>query len=88
MAQPTVTTDSRGTETEKVLPSYSVPHAAILIGIGPLRLWEMVRENEIPSFTIDGRRLLSRRALDDYLAKHEANAEALAATASSRERPQ
>lgn len=73
MTLSTVTADPRGAETERVVPSYSVPHAAVLIGVGPLRLWEMVRDNEIPSLTIDGRRLISRRALDDYLAEHEAS---------------
>jgi len=71
MTLPTVTADSIGARTEAEVPAYSVPHAATLIGVGPLRLWEMVRDNEIPSFTIDGHRLISRRTLDDYLARRE-----------------
>ncbi len=70
MAQATVTADPGDADTEGVL-SYSVPNAAILLGIGPLRLWEMIRGNEIRSFTTDGRRFISRRALDEYLAEHE-----------------
>lgn len=71
MAQPAVSIDQRGAEVKEVEVSYSVPNAAIFIGVGPLRLWEMIRKNEIPSFTADGRRFISRRALDDYLAERE-----------------
>ena len=47
--------------------AYSVPMAARLIGIGPRRTWDLVREGTIGSFTEDGRRLVSRRALEDYV---------------------
>ena len=71
MAQPTVTADRGDADAEETVPSYSVPNAAILIGIGPLKLWQMVRGNQIRSFTTDGRRFISRQALDDYLAERE-----------------
>jgi excisionase family DNA binding protein len=49
--------------------AYSVPMAARLLGIGPGRTWDLIREGTIGSFTDGGRRLVSRRALEDYLAE-------------------
>ena len=49
--------------------AYPVPVAARLIGMGPLGTWDLVREGEIRSFMEGGRRLISREALDEYLAK-------------------
>jgi hypothetical protein len=48
--------------------AYSVPMAARLIGIGPQRAWDLICEGAIRSFMQDGRRLISRRAIDDYVA--------------------
>jgi hypothetical protein len=48
--------------------AYSVPMAARLIGIGPQRAWDLIREGAIRSFIQDGRRLVSRHALDEYVA--------------------
>ena len=51
--------------------AYSVPVAARLIGIGPLGAWDLVRDGTIPSFVEDGRRLISRQALEDYVTKRK-----------------
>lgn len=48
--------------------AYPVPVAASLIGLGPLGTWNLVREGKLRSFVEDGRRLISRQALEDYLA--------------------
>jgi hypothetical protein len=49
--------------------AYPVPVAASLIGIGPLRAWDLVREGKIHSFVEDGRRLISRQAIEEYAAE-------------------
>jgi excisionase family DNA binding protein len=51
--------------------AYSVPMAARLIGVGPQRAWDLIREGAIRSFMSDGRRLISRHALDEYIASQE-----------------
>ena len=56
--------------------AYSVPMAARLIGIGPGRTWDLIREGTIRSFTEGGRRLISRRALDEYVEQRDAEARA------------
>lgn len=52
--------------------SYSVPAAAKIIGISPRRLWDLVRDKKIRSFIAEGRRLISRRALEVYVDEREA----------------
>jgi excisionase family DNA binding protein len=52
--------------------AYSVPMAARLIGIGPRRTWDLIREGTISSFLEGGRRLVSRRALEEYVKILEA----------------
>jgi len=58
-------------EPRMTVLAYSVPVAARLIGVGPLRAWDLVREGTIPSFVEDGHRLISRQALEDYVTNRK-----------------
>jgi excisionase family DNA binding protein len=48
--------------------AYSVAEAAELIGISERRMWGRVRAGVIKSFRDGQRRLISRRAVEEYLA--------------------
>jgi len=61
--------------TEDIPVSYSVPVAARLIGISPRGMWDLVRTEKIRSFWVGGRRLVSRKAIEEYVTERE-NAEA------------
>jgi excisionase family DNA binding protein len=52
--------------------AYSVAEAAELVGINERRMWDQVREGLIKSFRDGHRRLISRRAIEDYVAAREA----------------
>ncbi len=52
--------------------AYSVPAAAEVIGISSRRVWDLVRDKKIKSFIAEGRRLISRKALELYVAEREA----------------
>jgi Helix-turn-helix domain len=52
--------------------AYSVPAAADLLGTSERRMWELIGQGTIPSFTEGGRRLVSHRALEAYRASHDA----------------
>jgi hypothetical protein len=64
-------TTSHVDESPTITLAYPVPMAARHIGMGPQRTWDLVREGTIDSFMEDGRRLVSRRALDEYVAARE-----------------
>jgi hypothetical protein len=51
--------------------AYSVPAAADLVGVNERRMWDLIGQGNIPSFTERGRRLVSRRALEEYLASRD-----------------
>lgn len=67
-------TNGSGSDHDERL-AYSVPAAAKLIGISARRVWDMVRTKKIRSFKDEGRRLISRRALEEYVAGREAAAQ-------------
>jgi hypothetical protein len=52
--------------------AYPVPAAAEVIGISSRRLWDLIRDKKIKSFMAEGRRLISRKALEVYVAEREA----------------
>jgi hypothetical protein len=56
--------------------AYSVPMAARLMGIGPRRTWDLIREGALRSFVEGGRHLVSRRALEEYVKIREDEAPA------------
>lgn len=53
--------------------AYSVPAAAKLIGMSARRTWDLVKDKRIKSFREGHRRLISRRALEAYVAEREAD---------------
>jgi len=57
-------------DTEKL--SYSVPEAAEMVGISERRMWDRVREGLIQSYRDGHRRLISRRALEEYVSSKDA----------------
>lgn len=61
-------------DTTDIPVSYRVPRAAELIGVSERRMWDMVRDRRIESFMAEGRRLISRRALEEYVAAKEKEA--------------
>jgi excisionase family DNA binding protein len=63
-----------GTDATDERLAYSVPDAAGLIGLSPRRTWDLVRLRRIKSFMEGGRRLISRRALEAYVAEREEEA--------------
>lgn len=66
-------TASSDSGTDSTVPlAYSVGAAAKLIGLSERRTWDRVGTGEIESYMDGGRRLISRRALEDYVAKLEA----------------
>ena len=59
---------------EKLL--YSVEEAAVVIGLGRSRVYELLMRNEIGSVKSGKRRLVPRHALEDYARRLEAEAPA------------
>jgi len=51
--------------------AYSVKDAALAIGISPRRMWTHIANNKIESFRDGIRRLISRRALEAFIAERE-----------------
>ena len=51
--------------------AYSVPDAAAVIAISERRLWDHIRAGKIRSFRDGSRRLISRKALEEYIDKRE-----------------
>lgn len=72
----TASSDS-GADTTVPL-AYSVGAAAKLIGLSERRTWDRVGAGDIESYMDGGRRLISRRALEDYVANREAASAAAA----------
>mgnify|MGYP001340588564 CR=1 FL=1 len=54
--------------------AYSVPVAGRLIGLSPRQAWRLVKAGKLRSYMDGGRRLVSRRALEEYVAAKEAAA--------------
>lgn len=54
--------------------AYSVAEAAELVGISERRMWDKVREKQIKSFRDGQRRLITRRAIEEYVAAREGEA--------------
>lgn len=52
--------------------AYPVPAAAAVIGISARRVWDLIRDKKIKSFMAEGRRLISRTALQAYVEEREA----------------
>lgn len=55
--------------------SYSVKDAAKIIGISPRRLWDHVKNKKIQTFRDGARRLISRRAIEAFIAAREAESD-------------
>ena len=53
----------------------SLKEAREMLGIGDWMLFQLLRANAIRSVKIGGRRLISMRALEDYVAQLEAESE-------------
>lgn len=49
----------------------SADDAAIAIGIGRTKFWELLKNGTIPSFAIGRRRLVTREALAQFVRQHE-----------------
>lgn len=69
--------DDSGPEPAERL-SYPVADAAALVGISERRMWDLIRLRLIRSFREGTRRLISRRALEEYIAEREAKEEKVA----------
>lgn len=53
--------------------AYDIATVARRLGnITPRTVWNMIAAKEIPSFKVRGRRLVSRRALQEYIERQEA----------------
>jgi excisionase family DNA binding protein len=59
--------------------AYSVPQAAKLIGLSTRRTWDRVWDGELASYMDGGRRLVSRAAIEAYVAAKESASEGQAA---------
>jgi excisionase family DNA binding protein len=56
--------------------TYSVPQAALILGISPALVWRFVARGEIKSHTVGARRLIHRRELERFAATdHEGHDE-------------
>lgn len=54
--------------------AYSVPAAGKLIGLSTRQAWRLVGSGALKSYMDGGRRLVSRRALEEYVAAREEEA--------------
>jgi excisionase family DNA binding protein len=68
-----ITATDRGTTPADRL-AYSVAEAAAVVGISERRLWDRIRQRKIASYREGTRRLISRSALEAYVAAREAEA--------------
>jgi excisionase family DNA binding protein len=57
-----------------VPPSVSVEEAARLLGLGRSNLFELMDSGELRSVVVGSRRLVPRRALEEFLAGHHVSA--------------
>jgi hypothetical protein len=64
-------------------PPLNVRQGATYIGVSPAKLWQMIRRGEVESFKIDGSRKIMPGALDAYLARQIAAAQAERAAVAS-----
>jgi len=64
-------TDMAATETDAPL-AYSPAYAARLMGIGRTLLYELIDRKELKSIRVGARRLITRRAIEQFLAEREA----------------
>ncbi len=51
--------------------AYRVKEAAKEIGLSRTKMYEVLNRGEIPYFKVDSVRLISRRALEEWIAKKE-----------------
>jgi len=56
----------------------SPDNAALYIGLGRTKLWELLMSGTIPSFVVGRRRLVPREALEQFVRRHEHAVEAAA----------
>jgi excisionase family DNA binding protein len=54
--------------------AYSIPDAGRQIGLSKTTIWRMIASGELRSFKAGGRTLISYRALEDWLDRHESAA--------------
>ena len=52
--------------------AYAVPEAADLLGIGYVKLYELIRRGELETFRVGRRRLCSAAAIQRYIERQEA----------------
>ena len=52
--------------------SYRVPEAAWRLSIGKAKLWQMLRDGRIASIKVDGCRLITAKAIDEFLERQAA----------------
>lgn len=64
-----------GTDADPERLAYSVKEAAQIIGISARRLWDHVRNKKIRTFREGTRRLVSRRAIEEFITEREADEE-------------
>jgi excisionase family DNA binding protein len=57
-------------------PPLSVREGAVYLGVSVAKCWQLVRRGDIESFKIDASRKIMPAALDDYLARQIAAAQA------------
>jgi excisionase family DNA binding protein len=71
--------DLKGNLMESDPLAYDIPTAAAMVGIGRTRMYEEIDAGRVLSVKIGTRRLVSRRALEQYIATLEQEATALVA---------
>jgi excisionase family DNA binding protein len=48
---------------------YRVREAAVMLGLGPTKTWELIARGELESVKIDGARRVPDEAIDDYVKR-------------------
>ncbi len=52
--------------------AYPIPEAADLLGVGYVKVYELIREGELETFRVGRRRLCSAAAIQRYIERQEA----------------
>ena len=51
--------------------AFPVEDAARILGLGERMTWKLIEQGELLSFKVGRRRLVSKRALEDFVARRE-----------------
>lgn len=54
--------------------AYSIKQAAVMVGLGKSKLYELIRAGELPTVMVGNRRLVRAEALSEFLRAREVRA--------------